>query len=95
MGFQETFKALSDPTRRDILNLLKKGALPAGEIVAQFKMSGATISHHLSLLKNAGLISDHKKGKYIFYQLNMSVLEEIMAWFATFKEDDDYENHQT
>ena len=67
MGFAETFKALSDPTRREILNLLKRGPMTAGEIVEQFDMTGASISHHLSVLKHAGVIDDEKKGKYIFY----------------------------
>lgn len=85
LGFQETFKALSDNTRREILNLLKDGALTAGEIGAHFEMTGATISHHLSLLKEAGLISDDRRGKYIYYELNMSVLDEIMGWVAALK----------
>ena len=86
MGFQESFKALSDPTRREIINLLKNGKLTAGEIVERFDMTGATISHHLTILKAAGLITDEKKGKYIFYELNLSVVEEIMSWFASLKE---------
>lgn len=86
MGFQESFKALSDPTRREIINLLKNGKLTAGEIVERFDMTGATISHHLTILKAAGLITDEKKGKYIFYELNLSVVEEIMSWFASLRE---------
>ena len=77
MGFQETFKALSDPTRREILRLLRDGAKTAGEIGSQFDMTGATISHHLSVLREAGLISDDRRGKYIYYELNLSVLDEI------------------
>lgn len=88
MGFQESFKALSDPTRREILQLLKGGRMSAGEIVSHFDMTGATISHHLSILKDAGLVSDEKNGKYIYYELNLSVVEEIMAWFASFKKED-------
>lgn len=84
MSFQESFKALSDPTRREILQLLKKGKLTAGEICENFDMTGATVSHHLSVLKNAGLVSDRRDGKYIFYELNLSVFEEIMTWFAAF-----------
>lgn len=80
MGFQESFKALSDSTRREILNLLKNGSMTAGEIGGYFKMTGATISHHLSILKEAGLISDERRGKFIYYELNMSVLDEIMGW---------------
>lgn len=85
MGFQETFKALSDPTRRGILDILKSGAKTAGDIGAQFDMTGATVSHHLSVLKAAGLISDDKRGKYIYYELNMSVLDEITGWIAGLK----------
>lgn len=72
MGFAETFKALSDPTRREILNLLRDGPLAAGAIVEHFDMTGATISHHLSILKQAGIIDDEKRGKYIYYYLNNS-----------------------
>ena len=85
MGFQETFKALSDPTRREILNLLREGAKTAGEIGDHFPMTGATVSHHLSLLRDAGLISDDKRGKYIYYELNLSVLDEITGWIAGLK----------
>lgn len=91
MGFQETFKALSDPTRREILNLLKKKSMSAGDIVSKFTMTGATISHHLSILKEAGLISDRKEGKFIFYELNMSVFEEVIAWITTLKGEDEDE----
>lgn len=82
MSFQHTFKALSDPTRREILTLLKQGPLPVGDIVAHFDSTGATISHHLSILKDAGLVDASKRGKFIYYELNLSVLEEIMAWMA-------------
>lgn len=85
MGLQETLKAISDGTRRDILDLLKDGAKTAGEISACFDATGATISHHLSVLKQAGLISDEKKGKYIYYELNMTVFEEILQWIAALK----------
>lgn len=87
MGFQESFKALSDPTRRQIIELLKKQKMTAGEIVEQFQMTGASISHHLSIMKNAGLVTDDKQGKYIYYELNLSVLEEILAWLASLKEE--------
>lgn len=86
MGFQESFKALSDPTRREIINLLKKQKLPVGDILEHFDMTGATISHHLSILKDAGLVTSEKKGKYIYYELNLSVVEEIMTWFSSLKE---------
>lgn len=85
MGFQETFKALSDPTRREILELLKPGRLTAGEIVEHFDLAGATVSRHLSILKDAGLVSDFKEGKYVFYELNTSVLEEVMIWLTDFR----------
>lgn len=84
MGFPETFKALSDPTRREILHLLKKGDLSAGEIGEHFDMTGATISHHLAILKSADLILDRREGKYIYYQLNLSVFEQLLAWFNDF-----------
>lgn len=81
---QDTWKALSDPTRRKILELLKNGPKTAGEIGEHFDMTGATISHHLSTLKKAELISDTKKGTYIYYEINTSVIEDIFAWAANF-----------
>ncbi len=89
MGLQNTLKALSDPTRREILNLLKKGRLSAGEIVDKFPVTGASISRHLSVLKEADLIRDKREGKYIYYELNTSVLEEIMLWLGELKGDKD------
>lgn len=86
MGFTETFKALSDPVRRDILQLLKNGKLSAGEIGQHFDMTGATISYHLSQLKKANLIFETKYKNYIYYELNASVFEEIMLWVTEFKE---------
>ncbi len=91
MGFAETFKALSDPTRREILNLLREGPLTAGEIVERFDMTGATISHHLSVLKHAGVIDDEKKGKYIYYYLNSSVLDDVLNWILSLKGETDDE----
>ena len=85
MGLQQTLKALSDPTRREILNLLKRGKLSAGEITDHFDITAAAISRHLSLLKEADLIWDTREGKYIFYELNTSVLEEIMLWITDLK----------
>lgn len=85
MGLQQTLKALADPTRREILNLLKKGKLSAGEITEQFDITAAAISRHLSVLKDADLIEDTRDGKYIFYELNASVLEEIMLWITDLK----------
>ena len=91
MGLQQTLKALSDPTRREILNLLKNGRRSAGEITDHFDITAAAISRHLSILKDADLIEDTRDGKYIFYELNASVLEEIMLWITDLKgvsEDD-------
>ena len=85
MGLQQTLKALADPTRREILNLLKKGKLSAGEITDHFDITAAAISRHLSVLKEADLIRDTREGKYIFYELNASVLEEIMLWITALK----------
>ena len=85
MSFQQTFKALSDPIRRDILGLLRAGPMAAGEIAAHFTVSGATISHHLSILKDAGLVMDAQQGKYIYYELNMSVVDEILEWITSLK----------
>lgn len=85
MGLQQTLKALSDPTRREILNLLKGGKLSAGEITEHFDITAAAISRHLSLLKEADLIWDTREGKYIFYELNASVLEEILLWITDLK----------
>ena len=85
MGLQQTLKALADPTRREILNLLKKGKLSAGEITDHFQITAAAISRHLSVLKEADLIEDTREGKYIYYELNASVLEEIMLWITELK----------
>ena len=85
MGLQQTLKALADPTRREILNLLKAGKLSAGEITDHFDITAAAISRHLSVLKEADLIEDTRDGKYIFYELNASVLEEIMLWITDLK----------
>ena len=85
MGLQTTLKALADPTRREILNLLKKGKLSAGEITDHFDITAAAISRHLSVLKDADLIEDTREGKYIFYELNASVLEEILLWITDLK----------
>lgn len=87
MGLQQTLKALADPTRREILNLLKTGKRSAGEISDHFDITAAAISRHLSLLKDADLIQDTREGKYIFYELNVSVLEEIMLWITDLKGD--------
>lgn len=84
MGFPETFKALSDPVRRQILVMLKDGKMSAGEISEHFDMTGATISYHLSQLKKAGLIFESKYKNFIYYEINISVFEEVMLWFTQF-----------
>ena len=85
MSMQSTLRALSDPVRRDILNMLKAGRMSAGDIVEHFDITGAAISRHLSVLKEADLIRDTREGKFIFYDLNTSVLEEIMLWITDLK----------
>ena len=85
MSLQNTLRALSDPIRREILNLLKDRRLAAGEIVAHFDVTGASISRHLSVLKEADLIRDTREGKFIYYDLNASVLEEILLWVKDLK----------
>ena len=87
VGLQNTLKALSDPIRREILKLLKNGRMSAGDIVAHFDVTGASVSRHLSVLKDADLIRDHREGKFIYYELNTSVLEEIMKWISSLKGD--------
>ena len=90
MAFAETFKALSDPVRREILNLLKGGRLTAGEIAGQFDMTAA-VSYHLSLLKKAGLIFESREKNFIYYSLNASVLEEVLLWLQDLKGANDHE----
>ncbi len=91
MGFAETFKALSDTNRREILIMLKGGKMSAGEIASSFDMTNATVSYHLSQLKKADLITETKVKNYIYYELNISVFEEIMLWVSQFKEDNENE----
>ena len=93
MGLQNTLKALADPIRREILNLLKNGPLSAGEIVDHFSVTGASISRHLSVLKEADLIRDRREGKFIYYELNASVLEEIMLWITDLKGESDHDGN--
>ena len=85
MAIQDTMHALGDPIRRQILNLLKKGPMAAGDIAGRFDVTGAAVSRHLSVLRQAGLIRDRREGKYIYYELNASVLEEVMLWIADLK----------
>ena len=91
MAMQNTLRALADPIRREILNLLKKGRLSAGEIAEHFPVTGASISRHLSVLKEADLIRDTREGKFIYYDINTSVLEEIMLWITALKGAEDNE----
>ena len=87
MGFADTFKALSDPARREILTLLKNGRLSAGEIGEHFDMTGATISYHLGILKKADLVFESREKNFIYYRLNTSVVEEVMLWLSQLKGD--------
>ena len=87
MSLHSTLKALSDPTRREILDMLKGGRMSAGDIVAHFEVTGASISRHLSVLKDADLIRDKREGKFIFYEINTSVLEDIMLFVKKLKGD--------
>lgn len=85
MSLQSTLKALSDPIRREILNLLKSGTMAAGDIAAHFDVTAAAVSRHLSVLRDADLIRDKREGKFIYYELNASVLEEILLWISELK----------
>ena len=87
MSFGQTFKALSDPIRREILTLLRSGRMSAGEIGSHFEMTGATISYHLSILKKADLVHESKYKNYIYYELNMSVVDELLGWISGLKGD--------
>ena len=89
MGLQKTMKALSDPVRREILALLKDGRMAAGDIAGRFSITDAAISRHLSVLKEADLIRDAREGKFIYYDLNASVLEEILLWISDLKGESD------
>ena len=91
MGLQKTLRALADPIRREILDLLRGGRMSAGEITERFDVTAAAISRHLSVLREADLIRDTREGKFIYYDLNASVLEEIMIWIAELKGENDNE----
>ena len=91
MGLQKTLRALADPIRREILDLLRGGRMSAGDITDHFDVTAAAISRHLSVLKEADLIRDTREGKFIYYDLNASVLEEIMIWIAELKGDNENE----
>ena len=91
VSLQDTLQALADPTRREILNLLKQSRMSAGEISNHFSISGAAVSRHLSVLKEADLIRDEREGKYIYYELNATVLEEILLWISELKGEKDHD----
>lgn len=82
----DVFKALADPTRREILDRLKEKGLTAGEIADYFSISKPSISHHLTILKTAGLITQEKKGQFIYYSLNTTVLQDIYSWISKLKQ---------
>lgn len=88
MGMQNTLRALADPTRREILNMLKEKKMSAGEIAEHFSITSAAVSRHLSVLKEADLVIDQREGKFIYYELNASVLEEILMWILELKGGD-------
>ncbi len=88
MSFEKTFQALSDPTRRKILTDLKSGPKTAGELAAQFELTAATVSHHLSVLRESGLIWSEKQGKYVRYELNTSVVDELLGWVLSLKKEE-------
>ena len=92
MSFAETFKALSDPARREILLLLRGGRMSVGEIAGHFEMTGATVSYHLSVLKKADLVFETREKHFIYYELNTSVVEEVMLWLSQLK-GDNHESH--
>jgi len=91
VSMQDTLQALADPTRREILNLLKQSRMSAGEISNHFSISGAAVSRHLSVLKEADLIRNEREGKYIYYELNATVLEEILSWISELKGEKDHD----
>lgn len=84
MSFESVFKALSDPTRSRILSLLKEGDMTAGEIASHFRMQQPSVSHHLSVLKQAGLVTDERRGQHVVYSLNMTVFQDVARWFVHF-----------
>lgn len=90
MGLHDTMRALSDPTRRELLQMLKRGTMSAGDLAAKFDMSAAAVSRHLAVLKEAELVRDKREGKFIYYTLNASVLEEILLWVKDLRGDDDH-----
>ena len=91
MGYADSFKALADPARRRILEMLESGSLSAGEIASRFEMTGASVSYHLSVLKKADLITETHRKNFIYYSLNTSVVEEILLWFENLKGEQNHE----
>ena len=94
MGMSETLKAISDPVRRNILEMLKKGKMTAGDIADKFNITNASVSYHLSYLKKADLVKEEKYKNYIYYELNTSVFEEILVWIYQFKNEEDKEGNK-
>lgn len=94
MGFAETFKALSDPVRREILMMLRGGSMSAGEIAARFELTGASVSYHLSILKKAELVRETRRKNYIDYELNTSVVEGVMLWLSELKGEKDHDEEE-
>ena len=92
MAFADTFKALSDPVRRDILTMLKNGRMSAGEIGSHFDITGATVSYHLNILKKADLVFEEKEKNFVYYSLNTSIVEEVMMWLSGLRGDNDEKN---
>ena len=92
MAFADTFKALSDPVRRDILTMLKNGRMSAGEIGSHFDMTGATVSYHLNILKKADLVFEEKEKNFVYYSLNTSIVEEVMVWLSGLRGDNNEKN---
>lgn len=92
MAFADTFKALSDPVRRDILTMLKNGRMSAGEIGSHFDMTGATVSYHLNILKKADLVFEEKEKNFVYYSLNTSIVEEVMVWLSGLRGNNDEKN---
>ncbi|SRR5699024_10479588 len=88
MGMSETLKAISDPVRRNILEMLRKGKMTAGDIADKFNITNASVSYHLSYLKKADLVKEERYKNYIYYELNTSVFEEILVWIYQFGKDD-------
>ena len=91
VSLQNTLRGLADPIRREILTILKDGRMSAGDIAAHFDVTGASVSRHLSVLKEADLIRDTREGKFIYYELNTSVLEEILWWIAELKGETEHD----